>query len=349
VFRGVSWRKAGLGLKSDTTSPRLANREHSEDESGPTVKIVVSLVLLVAGLLAVPGQSGETVGVGEDRPAAAGSSSLAVTVTDKDGTPLDGLQPGDFQLKLDGKTVDVLRAEQGPPLSVILLVEVSHWAIQYHEEVRQAAAQFAAALRPGDELGVGVFGAYTAPLVPLSGDLLEARRKLLSHHFQTVGAQKARLYDGLLAAMESLEDASGHRVIVSFTVAFDWESSGTLEEVLETARQERVSLEFLHHPRPSWWSGGHWRQLLDRIETLTRETGGGLYKISETRSTLQGYQQVLEKLQGSYRLHFEPVPARSRDGVQKVQLKVSRKGARVLGPTRYVDPSWNARAGRASE
>jgi len=306
--------------------------------------------LLAAALLIAPGLSGAAPAAEEEEKAsAAGSSGLVVQVTGKDGSLLDGLQAADFQLKLDGKKVNVLSAEQGPPLSVILLVEVSHWAIQYHDEVRQAAEQFAAALRPGDELGVRVFGAYTARLIPLSADLLETRRKLLSHHFQTVGAQKARLYDGLIAAMESMDNASGHRVIVSFTVAFDWESSATLEEVLETARKKRVSLEFLHHTRPSWWSGGHWRQLVDRIETLTRETGGGLYKITETSDALRGYQQVLEKRQESYRLLFEAVPARSRDGVQKVQVKVKRKGVRVQAPTRYVDPSWGRQAGRSSE
>jgi hypothetical protein len=317
------------------------------------VKKIAIPALLIAGLAtavpAFPGESVATAAVAEEgitateeeRPPAAGSSSLVALVTGKDGAAINGLEPGDFQLELDGTRVNVLRAEQGPPLSVILLVEVSHWAIPYQEEIRQAADGFAAALRPGDELGIRVFGAHTAPLVPLSADLLEARRKLLSHNFQTVGAQKARLYDGLLAAMESMGSAGGHRVIIVFTIAFDWKSTATLDEVLEAARQKRASVMFLHHPRPSWWSGGHWRQLLGSLERLTRETGGGLYKITETSSMLQGFQQALAKLQGSYRLTFEGMPPRSRDGVQKVQLKVNRKKARAQAPTRYVDPSWS--------
>jgi hypothetical protein len=305
--------------------------------------------LLAAVLLIVPGLSGAASAAEEEKTSATGSSSLVVQVTGKDRSLLDGLQAADFQLKLDRKKVSVLSAEQGPPLSVILLVEVSHWAIPYQEEIRQAADRFAAALRPGDELGIRVFGASTARLIPLSADLLEARRKLLSHHFQTVGAQKAKLYDGLAAALESLEDAGGHRVIISFSMAFDWGSSATLEEVLDAALRNRVSLEFLHQSRPSEWSGGYWRQLMDKIETLTRETGGERHKIGEAGDAMRGYDQVLGKLKGSYRLLFESVPARSRDGVQKVQVKVNRKGARVLAPTRYIDPSWSAPASQVSE
>jgi hypothetical protein len=310
------------------------------------VKIATLLALLATTLLAVPGGSVATAAVAEEGSTAAeeegtpadGSSSLVVSVTGKDSVPLDGLVPGDFQLKLDGKRVNVLRAEQGPPLSVVLLVEVSQWAIPEQEEIRQAADRFAAALRPGDELGIRVFGASTAPLVPLSADLLETRRKLLSYHFQTVGAQKAKLLDGMLAALESMEHASGHRVLISYTIAFDWGSTVTREEVLDTARQKRVALEFLHHGRPVAWSGNYWRQRLDEYVTLARQTGGELRKVAEPGDTLRAYEQLVAKLQGSYELFFERAPARSRDGVQKIQVKVNRKRARVQAPTRYADP-----------
>jgi hypothetical protein len=309
------------------------------------VKTAAVISLLIAALSAGPGGSEaagavpvEEAALAEREGIATGSSSLVVSVTGKDGTPIDGLAPGDFHLELDGERIEVLRAEQGPSLSVILLVEVSQRAIPEQEEIRQAADRFAAGLRQGDELGIQVFGASTAPLVPLSADLLETRRRLLSYSFQTVGEQRARLFDGMAAALESMDQAAGHRVLICYTIAFDWGSTVTRQEILETARQQGVSLEFVHHGRPPAWSGNYWRQRLDEMVTLARQTGGGLLRLREPGDIPLAYELLLAKLKGSYKLQFRTVPAKSRDGVQKVRVNVKRKKARVQAPTRYVDP-----------
>ena len=112
-------------------------------------------------------------------------------------------------MKVAGRQTALLAVQEAPPVSLLVVLEVSREVFGYQDALRRGIDRLAARLRPDDEIGVVVFGSAVLTLFPLSSDHLDTRRKVLTHHLQAVGPLQFRLDDALLAAVEALADRDG--------------------------------------------------------------------------------------------------------------------------------------------
>jgi hypothetical protein len=265
-------------------------------------------------------------------PADGASVLVHIDVVEGSGTPVTALSADELQVKIDGRPAALQGLRRAPSLAVMLVLDVSTRAIPYQEELRRGAERFAASLGPEDALGVVVYGAGVQRLLPLSTDHLETRRKLLSHHLQTVAPQRSTLWDAIVLAIGDLEGQPGRRTIVAFTQGFDDGSRASQRVVREAIQAAGARLDFFHAPRQREWSGGWWRQMLGELETPARDSGGSVVAVSEAADLVALFEQHVRLLRGSFELTLEVPPAARDAQPGKLQIRVLRKGAQVAAP-----------------
>ena len=262
-------------------------------------------------------------------------SAPAVVVVDvlgKDGAPVEGLAAGDFSVKVGGRAVGALAVTSLAPLSVVFLTDVSYRAMAHQDHIRRGIESFLAVLGEDDEAEVRVFGDTSTLLFPFSSDHLETRRKILTYNFQGASPQRARSFDGLARSFTALAPRDGRRVVVVFTYGNDDGSKLSAGEIARQAKSGQVRVEVIHLPRPTGWSGGIWRQMLGDLDSIAVPTGGGRRQVAGGGEIQEAYEALARQLTRGYRLTFAAAPAKSAAGFRRVQVKVARKGVRVMGP-----------------
>jgi len=159
--------------------------------------------------------------------------SVPAVVTDSAGHPLSGLKPENFRLIEDGQpqTIsDFGTAET--PFEIALLLDTSGSTRDDVALIRDAAASFIGALRPGDRVGIVAFNttrngndamATVDVLSPLTGDRRELRKAM-----ENLGASSGTpYYDALQRVVDAVfhdppgEDVRGRRAVVALTDGVD--------------------------------------------------------------------------------------------------------------------------------
>jgi len=260
------------------------------------------------------------------------SAAVVVDVLDGGGAPLAGLTAADFHVRVGGTAVASLMVEPRAPLSVVFLTDVSYRAMAYQDDIRRGIESFLAVLEADDEAEVRVFGDSSTLLFPFSSDHLETRRKILTYNFQGASPQRARSFDGLARSCSALASRSGRKVVVVFTYGNDDGSKMRAGEIAQQAQRDQVRVEVIHLPRPTGWSGGIWRQMLGKLDSIAGPTGGGRRQVASGGEIQAAYESLARQLTGGYRLTFPAPRAKSAAGFRRLQVKVGRKGVQVMGP-----------------
>ena len=260
-----------------------------------------------------------TRGLGFAATADARVVSLSPIVTNSDGSYVRGLSREDFTLLVDGQGQEVETFEAvNSVLSVVLVLDVSSSMALKLRDARAAALEFLAALKPGDRVAVLTFASNVVGFTPFSTDRSAARQALEDAR---VNGETA-LYDAAATALRKLREASGRRTVVLFTDGEDNRSRMSIEQVIDLARTNEVSVFAVAQGVVEVHA------LLRGLDRLAEETGGRAWFISTIRKLPGAFREVVAELENQYFLTFTPADQRPKSW-HKVEVRLNRPGLTV--------------------
>ena len=145
--------------------------------------------------------------------------TMPVSVLDRDGRFISGLQQRDFQIFENGvqQKVEYFQSVE-QPFTVILLIDVSPSTQFQITEIQDAAIAFVNQLRPGDKVQVIAFDERVQILSPVTND----RRVLRNAILQTEFGDGTSLYEAVdYVINRQFKEIQGRKAVVLFTDGVD--------------------------------------------------------------------------------------------------------------------------------
>lgn len=260
-----------------------------------------------------------TRGLGFSASAKARAVSLSPILTDPGGRYVRGVAREAFVLSVDGREQGIETFEEvNSALSVVLVVDVSMSMTLKLAEVRKAAFELLAALKPGDQAAVLTFSSNVVGFTPFSTDKSRAREALERAKLEGETA----LYDATGVALRRLKDVGGRRAVVLFTDGEDNRSRMSVDRVVDLARSSEACVfavgQGVDERKP----------LVRALGRMAEETGGRAWFVSTVEKVSGVFRQVVAELENQYFLTF--TPSDQRPGTwHQIGLKVTRPDLKV--------------------
>jgi Ca-activated chloride channel homolog len=264
------------------------------------------------------------------RPVAQFSASVDlveayVTVVDRSGRPVEGLQAGDFELTEDGRPQDIQAFAAGDfPLAIALAIDhSSSMAGRRLTLAVDAARGLLDRLRPDDQAMVIGISSDVEIIAPLSVDRDRPRRALAG--LQPWGATS--LNDAIATALDLVRPGKGRRALIVLSDGQDRYSLTSEAAVLERARRAGVLVYPVAFGRPG-------PALFPRLAVLT---GGRSFQVDDPRRLTRVIDDISRELRYQYLLGYAPARARDSeaDTWHTIQVRVRRPDVQVRARDGY--------------
>ncbi|MEO0413929.1 MAG: VWA domain-containing protein [Verrucomicrobiota bacterium] len=238
--------------------------------------------------------------------------TLYTTIT-RAGVPLAGLSEENFRIREDGIDQQPLTVEsQAVAIKTLMLIDVSGSMKNSMEKTKEAALDFIDTLLEGDQLEIMTFHEQVETIYPLGSDFKaasEAIRKL-RHRGDTA------LYDGLYAAVNSLNKEKGRKAIVVLSDGVDDDGYGNrlskrnLSEPLLAGMQSNIPI----------YTIGLGTNMDEGVLRAFAGTTGADYVNAPDAGDLQAlYEKISAQLAGQYAIKYHTKNV-MEGGVRDVRL-----------------------------
>jgi len=266
----------------------------------------------------------------EPRPQFSSSVQLVevyATVTDTRGEPVTGLREADFDVFEDSAAQRISTFAAGEfPLTVALGVDRS-WSMAGEplRLAKQASQAFIRDLRPGDRSMVVAISSDAEVIAPLTTDRASQSTAIAALDPWSTTA----LHDGIIAALDRLEDEPGRQALVVFSDGNDRYSRHTAPDVLHRARRSNALVYpiALGKTRPP---------LLTELAVLT---GGRSFHLRDARELEKTLATIARELRYQYLIGYTPSTPIVRGVPEwrsiRVQVTRPRPGLRVRARDGY--------------
>ena len=243
------------------------------------------------------------------------------SVTDRNGEPALNLGPGDFVVREDGQTREVLHvARDRDALQIALLVDNSAAMRERVTQLRKAAAAFVTATRDGVQIALITLAERPTIAVPYTTD-----RSALSSAISRMFAFDAGNYllDGIAEVSQGLAKRQIRRSVIAVLTGLGPEMSYKhYPEVLRLFRESGASL---HVVQFGMGVGRREREIV--VSRATSETGGRFEEVISISAMEMKARQLAIELSNQYRVTYaRPVrliPA------ERVEVSVKADGLRA--------------------
>ena len=266
-----------------------------------------------------------------------GASTVAVyaTITDASGRLVTDLRQSDFTVYDNGKPQPVtLFANEPLPITMAVMLDTSGSMAPNVVLVRNATMTLVSYLQPTDRVRLGTFGGRIV-LSPTFTNDGNALARFVWEGLRPGGGTP--LWDAVDAAMDTLVQHEGRRVVLVFSDGKDSQSRLKLKDVLRRAQQQ----EFMVYAIGCWGAKGGGRNPLARdfekpdegLRKIAEETGGIYTELQWTDDLSAGFRRVAEELHSQYVIGFTPGKA---DGtLHKLDVRVSQPHYTVRARKNY--------------
>jgi Ca-activated chloride channel family protein len=265
--------------------------------------------------------------------------TLSVTVVDREGRYVTGLQRKDFAVYDSGERQDIrFFTNEDVPATVGLVVDSSGSMRGRREHVTAAGAAFAAMRHPLDEFftvnfNEAVWLGLPAPIA-FTEDVGLLRVALAAAPARGMTA----LYDAIDAGLRHLQRGKHDRkALIVVSDGGDNASVQTLDGVLDYARRVNAVIYAVALVDPDD------REAKPRVlRTLARETGGRAVAPDEADDVMTAFSAIAQELKSGYSMSFVP-PETLESGFRPVRVVAhAGNGRQLIVRTRagyYAEPS----------
>jgi len=247
--------------------------------------------------------------------------NVFVTVLDRQGAPVGGLQKDNFKVLEDGKpqTIAVFSRESELPLSIVLAVDVSLSTKRDLKLELESARTFAHDIvRPQDALALFEFSEHVDQLTPFTSSL----QKIDNGINRVQGGAATALYDAVYLASHALAKRQGRKVLVVITDGGDTMSSVGYQEALRAA-QESEALVYSLIVVPVEADAGRDLGGEHALIQMSNDTGGKHYYASGIAQLDHAFQQISEELRTQYLLAYYPTKHLSDSDFRRIDVEVN--------------------------
>lgn len=158
--------------------------------------------------------------------------SVPVSVSDRDGRYIPGLDKGDFSIYQDGVKQKIsFFAKYDEPLNIALLLDTSGSTGESLKEIKEGAGDFIDLMNDNDRCMIATFDSRINSLSAFSSDRKELKKSL--NNAQTANIDGTLMRNAVLqTAQKSFGNAEGRKVIVLLSDGKDRGSSATRDQLV---------------------------------------------------------------------------------------------------------------------
>lgn len=237
-----------------------------------------------------------------------------------DGEPVGGLTAEDFEVYDDGERQRVELIDAASlPRSVVLLVDRSASISGKRRELLvEALKRFADQLNEDDECAVLSFAEQLTLDHPMALGLAMENVAL-----DWEEGRATALSDAVYLTLQYLRGAEGRPLLIVFTDGEDNASWTSAEALLHAVRTSEVVVYAVNvRPQQKLAPGGSSARGAERLEELTRFTGGRLVWAEHQEELTDAYRKILSEVSTRYLLAFTPPPD-ARPGWHDLRVEIT--------------------------
>jgi len=250
-----------------------------------------------------------------------------VTVTDRNGRPVSGLEADAFEVyEEDRPEVITLFRSGNVPASIGIVIDSSGSMGRKHADVVRAALAFAGASNPEDELFVLSFNekAYFGlpPSIPFTNDLDRLRAALL----RSAPSGMTALYDALAMGLDHLKRGSWDRTaLVVLSDGGDNASRIALDEVLQRVRVSNASIYTI-----GIYDDGSSDRNPGVLRRIAQLGAGRVYFPTSTDDLLRVWNDISEEIRSQYTIGYTPTNPTHDGQFRRIRIAARAEGGRAL-------------------
>ena len=254
---------------------------------------------------------------------------LHVTVRDRRGAYVTDLQRDAFEVFDEGQRRPIqLFADTDTPVTVGLLIDSSDSMRPARELVIAAAAAFAEASHPQDEILALAFNERVRAALPPEEPFTSDANTLRAALDRSIGARgRTALYDAVLEGLDYLSRGTrARRVLVVVSDGGDNASRASREEVFRKAQEHNAMIYTLALRDPAFLRDGNPGLLRDLAEV----TGGASFRPDDLSEVETALRDIARDIRHTYTIGYEPAQV-DRDGTyHRVRVEVESPDGRRL-------------------
>ena len=263
--------------------------------------------------------------------------NVAVNVSDEHGSPMGGLERGNFAVAEDGRpqTIAIFERESSTPLSIVLAIDTSETVLTSARLEREAAKRFIRALlREQDELDLMEFGDTVREIVSFTND----RKRIESGLGELERGTDTALYDAVYLGSQRLaqtrNDRGRRRVMVLITDGDDTKNKSTYRQAVEQA-QRAGAMIFSIIIVPIAADAGRNTGGEHALIQMSEDTGGKYYYVEDPKQLETAFTRVSDDLRTQYVLGYY-APRGDRDtSFRRIQVKLTDAALAAKSTLRY--------------
>jgi Ca-activated chloride channel homolog len=294
---------------------------------------------------------------------------LNVAVTDEKGVNVTSLRKEDFEVYEDDVKQDVsdfLPVEA--PFNLVLALDTSISTRSSLDLIKKAAGNFADQLRPSDRIGIIEINSQVRQALDSTSDRKKLKQAIQRIATATTGG--SRIYDGLAQAVKHLQKAGGGRkavillsdgmenssrvkfedlrrllaqldvVFYPVTILNKDSQKDLLEDFIKKADKKKPEVvSYVENAKLSLSVLEEVYQIqTERLQTLTEETGGKIFLVSDLADLAQEYAKVAQELRNTFSLAYYSKNKERNGTMRKIRVEVKGPKYLVRSRTSYFVP-----------
>ena len=248
---------------------------------------------------------------------------LPVSVLDKNGTPIRGLQQAHFSVYEDKVEQEIsLFKQEDIPLSVGLVIDGSGSMSDKLDRLNAAALTFVRESNPDDETSIVSF----ADEAILEQDFTKDTRELGQALTGIAANGNTALYDAVLLAARHLNQHGSHekKVLLVVSDGDDNKSKYKLEDALKALQESKIMLYSIglldSDAIYTYSSNGGGKKALKK---LAEATGGASFFPKNVNQVEEICQRIARDLRNQYTVGYKPSNGKLDGSWRKIQVRVN--------------------------